>query len=362
MSAAAPVRAGVRSITAEVLELGPPLAVVALLLYLGAEGSGYDLTRWTPVAIALVALFVVRLAVDRPVWSATPRPVLVAAGLLAAYAVWSLMSLDWARDRGLAWEGSNRTILYLVVFALLALWPLGLRAAGMVLGFWVAGIVAMAAVELVVLATASDPVSLFYDARLLHPGGYYNATAALWMMAFWPAVVLAGARGVPWWLRGVLGGSAVALADLALLSQSRGSVLTLPVMALLALALVPARARTFAVLVIVGVAAAPTVPGVLDVASAIKGEGQVLATLHAAVRSIVLGSVAAAVVTGVLALAETRRPPGPALARRLHRAGSAVTAAALVAAVVVGLVVAGDPVSRAGDAWHSFKGGYAAPS
>lgn len=348
--------------SARVRALAPPLAVVALLLYLGAEGSGYDVARWTPVAIAVVALLAVRLAVDPPDWAAMPRPVLVAAVLLAAFAVWSLLSLDWARDQGIAWEGSNRTLLYLAVFAVLALWPLSTRAAGLVLVCWVGGIAVMAIVELVVLSTRADPVSLFYDARLLHPGGYYNATAALWMMAFWPAVILAARRGVPWWLRGVLGGSAVVLADLALLSQSRGSVFALPITLVLALALVPGRVRTFWTLVVVGIAVAPTVPGVLDVATAIKDDAAVAATLHAAVRSIVLAGIAAALVLGLLALAETVRPPGPVVARRGHLAGGALATVIVAGVVVAGLVVAGNPATRVSDAWRSFKGGYTVES
>ena len=47
-------------------------------------------------------------------------------------------------------------------------------------------------------------------------------------MAFWPALLLARERRLPWALRGVLAGSAVLLAEVALLSQSRGSLYATP--------------------------------------------------------------------------------------------------------------------------------------
>ena len=55
--------------------------------------------------------------------------------MLAAAAAGRLRGVEpavahWAHDQGIAWEGANRTLLYLVVFALLALWPLRPGQAG----------------------------------------------------------------------------------------------------------------------------------------------------------------------------------------------------------------------------------------
>ena len=81
------------------------------------------------------------------------------------------------------------------------------------------------------------------------PSGYANANAAQWLMAFWPALLLARSARLPWALRGLLAGGAVLLAEVALLSQSRGSLYATPVMLVLVFALLPGRARTFALLV-----------------------------------------------------------------------------------------------------------------
>ena len=54
-------------------------------------------------------------------------------------------------------------------------------------------------------------------------------------------------------MRGLLAGGAVLLAEVALLSVSRGSLYATPVMLVLVFALLPGRVRTFALLVPVAV-------------------------------------------------------------------------------------------------------------
>ena len=46
----------------------------------------------------------------------------IALACLAAYTVLSFLSILWARVPADAWEGANRTLLYLAVFALFAAW------------------------------------------------------------------------------------------------------------------------------------------------------------------------------------------------------------------------------------------------
>ena len=42
--------------------------------------------------------------------------------------------------------------------------------------------------------------------RLVYPTGYANANAALWLIAAWPALLLARSRRVAWALRGAFAG------------------------------------------------------------------------------------------------------------------------------------------------------------
>ncbi len=93
----------------------------------------------------------------------------------------------------------------------------------------------------------------------------------MWLMAFWPALLLARSERLPWGLRGVLAGGAVLLAEVALLSQSRGSLYATPVMLVLVFALLPGRVRTFAVLVPVAAGIGVAAPAVLRVGDHLQG-------------------------------------------------------------------------------------------
>src|SRR5262249_60187698 len=94
-------------------------------------------------------------------------------------------------------------------------------------------------------------------------GGYPNGNAGQWLVAWWPAGMLARSERLHWGLRGVLAGAAVLLAGTALLSQSRGSFYATPVMLVLVFALIPRRLRTFAVLVPIAAGIAAAAPAVL---------------------------------------------------------------------------------------------------
>ena len=76
--------------------------------------------------LALLAIAVGVLGL-RP--AAISAPVKVALAALAAYTALSFLSILWADVPGDAWEGANRTLLYLLVFALFACWPPARRAA-----------------------------------------------------------------------------------------------------------------------------------------------------------------------------------------------------------------------------------------
>ena len=249
----------------------PTLLAVAVFLVWTPLDGGQPITRWAPGAIVLLALLGLALVALPPLrWSTLPGTVRVAALALAAFTAWSFLSIAWADDGGVALEGADRTLLYLVAFLLFALWPQRPATAAWVLGLWTFGIGALALVTLVRIGTVADPATLFDGDRLTEPVGYANAEAATWLMALWPAVTLAASARVPWPVRGLAAALAVVLLDVALLSQSRGSILALPVCALLFVAIVPGRLRTIAVLVPMLGAAALALPKVLDVGDALE--------------------------------------------------------------------------------------------
>jgi tetratricopeptide (TPR) repeat protein len=339
----------------------PALLAVAVFVAWTPLDGGQPITTWGPGAILLLALLGLALVALPPLrWGELPGTVGVAALALGAFTMWSFLSIAWADDRGVALEGADRTLLYLAAFLLFALWPQRPGTAAWVLGLWTAGIGAIAVVTLVRVGAVDDPSSLFFDGRLIAPVGYVNAEAATWLMAFWPAVTLAASARVPWWARGVAAALAVVLLDVALLSQSRGSILSLPICAVLLVVIVPGRLRTIAVLTVVLGAAAAALPKVLDVSDAFDSPdpGAVAAAAGAVTVPVLLLAVAAGLVVGLVAAWETLRPPALATAARVRKTWTALVVAGAILGAAGGLVAVGNPVHRLDNAWHSFKGGY----
>jgi tetratricopeptide (TPR) repeat protein len=338
----------------------PTLLAVAVFLAWTPFDGAQSVTRWAPGGIALIALLAATGGGLGLRWRAVPAAVRAALVLLAAFTAWSYLSLAWADDGGAALEGANRTLLYLVVFALFALWPQRPATAAWVLGLWTAGIGVLALITLVRVGTVPDPRGALFggDDRLLWPIGYPNAEAATWLMAFWPAVAFAASARVPWVLRGGAAALGVVLADVALLSQSRGSVLALPACVALLLVFVPGRLRHVAALLPIAGLAALALPKVLDVGDAIDAGGSGADAGAAAMKAVLLSAVLAGAIVAAAGAWESLRPPSAPTARRIRSAWRAVVVACVVVGAVGGLVALGNPVHRVDHAWDSFKGGY----
>ncbi len=340
----------------------PSLVVVVLFAAFLVEDVGYGITTWAPGALLVLGLVGVAVATIPNPWGDVPVPVRVAVGAMAAFTAWSYASIAWTDDRGAALESANRTTLYLAVLALFALWQQRERTAAIVLGAWTAVMAAGAAVVLVQVGSGPpEALDLFFGGRIRSPSGYFNASAATWLMALWPAVALAASPRVPWSLRGFFAAGAVLLLPLALLSESRGSLLAVPVTAVLFLVVLPGRVRHLGILAIVAAAAGPAIPAALDVGDALQTEGGDASDPMGRVLLLsLLGALVAGAVVTALARLESVRRLREEQVEGLRRTGR-VGAGALVAALLVaGLVVAGNPVDRLDRGWETFKGGYAA--
>jgi hypothetical protein len=332
----------------------PCLLVVGLFVAWAQLDAGLAVTTWAPGALGIVGLLAVAAAVLPGTWEDVPRVTLAAVALLAAFTLWSYASLLWAGDPGAAWQGANRTLLYLAVFALFALWPQRGRTGSWVLGAWVLGLQALAVVTLARIPGGAD--ALFAGSRLDEPAGYTNAEAALWLMAFWPAVLLAASPATAWWLRGLLAGGAVLLADLALLVQSRGSVFAVPLVALLGLAVLPGRVRFAWALAAVLAGVAVGLPTLLDVGTAVE-DGAAGAT-DGLVLAVAGGALVSALWVALWGVADSARGLREDLHRAAARAGTGLAIAVGAAGLVAGAVVVGNPVERVADGWDSFRQGY----
>ena len=342
---------------ARLAEVGPALLAVCVFVWWTAAEGGVDLSRSYPGGVLVFgALFVLMVAQPRQVGAASTL-VRTAVLLAAALGLLMLLSTLWADVPADAWDGGNRTLMYAGCFALFALTPFRTWTLAVCVGIWAAGVAGMGAASLLSAATNGDLGWIFDDNRLSQPVGYVNATCAICLMAFWPAVVLASRRELPVAARAVLLGVAFVLVDLAVLAQSRASLVAFPLTAAAAFLLVPGRVRLLLTLLPVALGVALTLGPMLDVFPALD-DGVGRAAAEDAFRALVIGFVLVVLAAAVAASVDRRVTVSARTARRADRA-LAVGAAALVLAASVGALVAvGHPVARASDAWDEFNSGY----
>jgi tetratricopeptide (TPR) repeat protein len=346
----------------------PALGALALFVAWAADQAGFPQTHWAPGGLILLALLAIAIGAAGLRLTSIPRPVQIAIGALGAYTAYSFLSILWAKVPADAWEGADRTLVYLAAFALFA----GFRRTGvtaaLLLGAWTMAMAGLAAFTVLHIDAAAGSTahlqSLMPGGRLTFPAGYTNANAALWMTAFFPAWLLAAARSLPPLLRGLLAGGAVVLASAALYSQSRGSVYSLPIVLLLIFALLPGRARNLVWLVPIGVGVGVCTPAILRLDKHLELGWAPASMVRSATLPVLLAAVVVSVLTTVLAIVESRWPGKPR-ARDLARRGVAILGVmGVLAAVAAGVAVAGKPVGRVEHAWNTFTSikGYAANS
>jgi tetratricopeptide (TPR) repeat protein len=341
----------------------PALAAIVLFVVWATSQAGYPVTHWAPGALIVMALLAIALIATPLRFAEVPPAVWIALGALAAFTLLSYLSILWAPDTGEAWEGANRTLLYLLVFALFALWRAHGASAALVLCVWTLALIVLASFTVLHLDAASGASlpTLIPGGRLDYPSGYPNANAAQWLMAFWPALLLAGSARLPWGVRGALAGGAVLLAEVALLSQSRGSLYATPVVLVLVFALLPGRTRTFALLVPVAAGIGAAAPAVLR-ADDLKDGVVTHAAVHTATVAMLAAAIAVGLVVAILAATEDRLQLSQAARGRVRTGVRIAALAALVAVIAGGLLAFGSPVGRIERGWATFKGGYAADS
>jgi O-antigen ligase len=348
-----PLPAPVDAVLRESPALVPALAATIAFLVLAATEAGFYPTAWYAAALFLLGLLVATvIAVGLP--RVVPKTTLAALGLFAAYTAWSYLSITWADQQGVAWDGANRTAMYLLVFALFALWPMGETGGRLVLGLFGLGMAGIGLVELLRASAATESAAFFLDRRLAEPAGYINANVALWTLGMFACLFSAASRETPVGLRALYLGGAGLLASLALLGQSRGWALTLPVALVLFVVLTPGRVRLLSAIAAVAL-------GVFLVRSPLlavhddPGVGTLGSRLDDATVAILLLAVALAVVGLAWGLADRRVEVSEGVARGLRR-GLAVASALVVVGVMVAAAAA-EPRDRLADAWDDFRAG-----
>jgi O-antigen ligase len=353
-----PRRDSVRS-WRDALKAAPLVAVLVLLILWAAHDGGYDEDTWYWGALVLLALLAMVVGglfgPLRRLGTATK----VALGAFALYVVWSYASIAWAAYRGDALSGSNKALLYLMVFALCALsrWT-PRRALWMTTAYTVA-VGAVGALILIRMALGQHAASLFTEGRLISPTGYLNANAALFMTAALLGVALAVRRELPLVLRGVLLAIACEGVALALLAESRGWLFTLPLVLVVGLVVVRERLRTGIAAIVPVIGALVPLHWLLHVYEVTTVTHPTASAFEDAAKSagaISLVCLLVVLIFGTLVLvAEDRFKPREVRRSVVRAVGLAATVVA-IAVAAAGAVAAthGHPVRFFNDQWHGF--------
>jgi O-Antigen ligase len=340
------------------VELIPGLVCLAAFIAWAIAGGGFSTVSSGAGGLFLIALLAVVVIAVRPRLASIPVPVRVAFAFLAAFVAWNFLSIAWADDQGIAWDGANRALIYLTVFAIFALLAWRTRSIAIVMGAFAVALAIIAAVEVQAGAEAEDPLTWFIGGRFAEPANYANAVAALFIGGFWPALFLGSRRETPWALRGVLLGVAALLLEVALMTQSRGFVIVLPIAIAIFFVAVSNRLRSLLFLLLVGAAAGAAAPAILDVFTVAEHGGDIATTLGDARDAMLISVLALAVVGTAIGFADR----AVEIPRRVERVSGRVAAAVLVAlalaGAVVGLTAIGNVADWSGDRWDDFKGGY----
>jgi O-Antigen ligase len=333
----------------------PGLIVVALMLVWAVHDGGYDADTWYWGALVTLSLLAGVLCARGPRAIRLSRAGALGLGVFALYVAWSYLSISWAASPGDALTGSNRALLYLLVFTTMLALPWTVRGALIALLAFVLGVGVIGIVLLVRLALADHVDALVIGGRLAAPTGYFNSTAALFTIEALTAIALAVRRELPGLLRGALIGFACAGLQLAVIVQSRGWLFTLPLIALAAIVLLPDRLRVTATAVIPAVATLAILHRLLHVYQASGAPALDRASSQAGHSALLLCALAFVAAT-LLAWGESLMPAPRPNALRRRVLGTITVLLVLVAGVGGGLAAThGHPFRFISRQWNGFS-------
>lgn len=207
------------------------LTVAGLTIFLGYSGGGFFPGVAATAALALCAAMAVRITLARrPLAGATPALVL-ALGLLSAFAVWTLASAAWSGSPARALLEFDRALLYLLALAFFGTLAAGAGRLDWGLRGLAGGAVAVCAGGFVTRVAADVwPIGANVHAdRLSYPVTYWNALGLLAALGLVACVHLAAGERERRPARVLAAAATPLLASTLLLTYSRASLLLVPV-------------------------------------------------------------------------------------------------------------------------------------
>lgn len=327
---------------------------VFLMIFWAVDDGGTDPQTWYWGALLLLACTAVMLVVTRRALLELSRPLKLALAGLALYTAWSYLSMTWAVYPGLALQGSNRTLSYLLIFSLMAILPWRARTALVALIIYASGVGTIAVALLFRFTLGTHISELFSEGKLVSPTGYFNSSAALFTIGALVAVALAARRDLPAPLRGLLSAFAAADVMLAVAVQSRGWLFTLPLVGLYAVCVLGDRLRCVAAVILPAAGALVAVHPLLRLYEVSRPAAFTDAAIHAGKIGLLSCAAvfAAATLVGWIETARGRPP----LARAVRWILGTCAALAAVAGLLAGLLVVsgGHPAAFISRQWHGF--------
>ena len=298
------------------------LAAAGCVFALSYANGGFDTSTkayagisawWLLGTGAAIGIAAARARVD--------RLALAALGLLAAFALWTLISMSWAPDGGRAFAQFDQVSLYVAVLALAIVIGRLVPASAIVSGVALA-ISAIACVALVSRFFPSsfgvEPSTILptINSRLSFPLGYWNGLGIETALAYPLLLSIMASR------RSRLASSLAALplpilAAVMYLTSSRGAFVAAVVAVVAYLLLAPNRWPALAATAVAGAAGAVSVAGLVHQTELLNGAMTDPVAVHQGHRAALLIGIACVVTSLVwLGLAEAgrrlRTPPRPA--------------------------------------------------
>jgi hypothetical protein len=333
-----------------------------LVVYLGLEGGGYDPLVHDQVGIAVWWVALAGVAVGVLPRQRPQRYAWLAIGLLAAFVVWTALSLGWTESTARTSADLARLAGYLGVFALAVL-ARSSGDAGRIAGAVGAGIVVVALVALLSrlhptwFPEADTTANFIVDSRerLSYPINYWNGLAALIAIGL-PLVLQAASEARSVLLRALAAAALPALGLTIFFTLSRGGIAAAAIALAIYLAVASDRLPKLLASIVAATGSAVLIAAAASRDALQEGLGSAVAEqqgddlLLIAIAVCALAGLAQAAIS--LALANDRRPRWTLVPR--HHALAASIAGALLVLV---LVVALDGPGRASDGWDEFKRG-----
>jgi hypothetical protein len=330
---------------------------IGVFLFWAADQAGYTRTAWLGGSLLLLVLLALRLSTERLTLRGLPRSLHLAVACLALFVVWNFLSLSWATSKGVAWDGANRSLLYLIVFLLFLLPRQSRWQAVASVAVLVGGIAAVGLVTVMRASAAADPHSFVIAGRLSEPAGYPNANTALFLIPFWGALWLASRRASSLASRVVGLTSAGVLLEVATLPQSRGSVIAAPLTLILFFVVARERLRALvalgAVLVVWGVSLPYLLHPYRDTGSVHGLHEAFLGARNA----LLLSAAGLALAAVAIALVDRRLHLGEQALRRIRIGVAVVLCVCAGAAAAAAVRSVSHPLRRLDSAWTDFKHG-----